>query len=40
MLPGRVSYAEPTAWRPAEREVLLCRAAPALDGGSRIELDV
>jgi uncharacterized protein len=37
---GRVSYAEPTAWRPAEDEVLLCCAVPAAGGGERIELDL
>jgi ferredoxin-NADP reductase/predicted pyridoxine 5'-phosphate oxidase superfamily flavin-nucleotide-binding protein len=37
---GRVRYAEPTAWRPAEGEVLLCCAVPAADGGERIELDL
>lgn len=35
---GRVTYAEPTAWRPGEGEVLLCCAVPARDGGDRIEL--
>jgi len=37
---GRVSYAEPTAWQPAEGEVLLCCAVPAADGGESIELDL
>ena len=37
---GQVTYAEPTAWRPAEGEVLLCCAVPAQDGGDRIELDL
>jgi len=37
---GRVTYAEPTAWRPAEGEVLLCCAVPAADGGERIELEL
>jgi ferredoxin-NADP reductase/predicted pyridoxine 5'-phosphate oxidase superfamily flavin-nucleotide-binding protein len=37
---GRVTYAEPTAWRPAEGEVLLCCAMPAAGGGERIELDL
>ena len=37
---GRVTYAEPTAWRPAEDEVLLCCAVPAAGGGERIELDL
>ncbi len=37
---GRVTYAEPTAWRPAEGEVLLCCAVPAQEGGERIELDL
>jgi ferredoxin-NADP reductase len=37
---GRVTYAEPTAWRPAEGEVLLCCAVPAQGGGERIELDL
>jgi ferredoxin-NADP reductase/predicted pyridoxine 5'-phosphate oxidase superfamily flavin-nucleotide-binding protein len=40
MTAGRVSYAESTAWRPAEGEVLLCCAVPAADGGERIELDL
>jgi hypothetical protein len=35
---GRVTYAEPTAWRPEEGDVLLCCAVPARDGGDRIEL--
>lgn len=37
---GRVTYAEPTAWRPAEGEVLLRCAVPAQGGGERIELDL
>lgn len=37
---GRVTYAEPTAWRPAEDEVLLCCAVPAAGGGEHIELDL
>lgn len=37
---GRVTYAEPTAWRPAEDEVLLCCAVPAAGGGERLELDL
>lgn len=37
---GRVTYAEPTAWRPGEGEVLLCCAVPAAGGGERIELDL
>lgn len=37
---GRITYAEPTAWRPAEGEVLLCCAVPAADGDERIELDL
>ena len=40
MTAGRVTYAEPTAWTPAEGEVLLCCARPARDGGERIELDL
>jgi ferredoxin-NADP reductase/predicted pyridoxine 5'-phosphate oxidase superfamily flavin-nucleotide-binding protein len=40
MSAGRVTYAEPTAWRPAEGEVLLCCAVPAAGGGERIELDL
>jgi uncharacterized protein len=40
MTAGRVTYAEPTAWRPAEGEVLLCCAVPAAGGGDRIELDL
>ena len=38
LLSGRVTYAEPTAWRPADGEVLLCCARPAQDGGEHIEL--
>jgi uncharacterized protein len=37
---GRVTYAEPTAWRPAEGEVLLCCAVPAAGGGEHLELDL
>ncbi len=37
---GRVTYAEPTAWLPAEDEVLLCCARPAQDGGEHIELEL
>jgi ferredoxin-NADP reductase/predicted pyridoxine 5'-phosphate oxidase superfamily flavin-nucleotide-binding protein len=37
---GAVTYAEPTAWRPADGEVLLCCAVPAAGGGGRIELDL
>jgi ferredoxin-NADP reductase/predicted pyridoxine 5'-phosphate oxidase superfamily flavin-nucleotide-binding protein len=40
MTAGRVTYAEPTAWRPADDEVLLCCAVPAAEGGERIELDL
>jgi hypothetical protein len=40
MTAGRVTYAEPTAWRPAEGEVLLCCAVPAAGGGERLELDL
>ena len=40
MTAGRVTYAEPTAWRPGEGEVLLCCAVPAQDGGDRIELQL
>ncbi len=40
MTAGCVTYAEPTAWRPAEGEVLLCCAVPAAGGGERIELDL
>lgn len=36
---GTVTYAEPTAWRPAEGEVLLCCAVPA-SGSGRIDLDL
>jgi uncharacterized protein len=34
-----VTYAEPTAWKPAEGEVLLCCARPAA-GSAAVELDV
>ena len=34
---GRVTYAEPTAWRPADDEVLLCCAVPA---SQHIELEL
>jgi len=37
---GQVAYAEPTAWRPAEGEALLCCAVPAAEGGEHIELDL
>ena len=37
---GRVTYAEPTAWKPGEGEVLLCCARPAAGGDERIELDL
>jgi uncharacterized protein len=40
MRAGAVTYAEPTAWRPGEGEVLLCCAVPAASGGERIELDL
>ena len=40
MTAGAVTYAEPTAWRPADGEVLLCCAVPAAGGGDRIELDL
>ena len=40
MTAGRVTYAEPTAWRPGEGEALLCCAVPAQEGGDRIELDL
>ncbi len=40
MTAGAVTYAEPTAWRPAEGEVLLCCAVPAAGGGERIELEL
>lgn len=38
LLAGRVTYTEPTAWKPAEDDVLLCCARPAQDGGALIEL--
>jgi len=37
---GRVTYAEPTAFKPGAGEVLLCCARPAAGGGERIELDL
>ncbi|CAD5371777.1 putative Nitric oxide dioxygenase [Rubrivivax sp. A210] len=37
---GAVTYAEPTAWRPAQGEVLLCCAVPAAGGGERVALDL
>ena len=37
---GRVTYVEPTAWKPGEGELLLCCARPAAGGGERIELDL
>jgi ferredoxin len=40
MTRGRVTYAEPTAWRPAGGEVLLCCAVPAAGAGETIELDL
>jgi ferredoxin len=40
MTAGRVTYAEPTAWRPGEGEVLLCCALPAADGDGPVVLDL
>jgi ferredoxin-NADP reductase/predicted pyridoxine 5'-phosphate oxidase superfamily flavin-nucleotide-binding protein len=40
MTAGAVTYAEPTAWQPAEGEVLLCCAVPAAGSDERIELDL
>ncbi len=40
MTAGRVTYAEPTAWRPADGEVLLCCAVPAAGSDKGIELDL
>ena len=40
MTAGRVTYAEPTACRPAEGEVLLCCAVPAAGDGEHIALDL
>jgi hypothetical protein len=40
MKAGRVTYAEPTAWRPGEGEVLLCCAVPAAGGDGPVELDL
>ena len=40
MTAGRVTYAEPTAWRPADGEVLLCCAVPAAGSDEHIELDL
>lgn len=40
MTAGRVTYAQPTAWRPGEGEVLLCCAVPAADGNGPIELEL
>lgn len=40
MTAGQVTYAEPTAWRPAAGEVLLCCAVPAAGHGERVELDL
>jgi uncharacterized protein len=37
---GSVTYTEPTAWKPAEGEVLLCCARPAAGSASSVELDV
>lgn len=37
---GRVTYAEPTAWKPGEGEVLLCCARPAAGGDERVELEL
>lgn len=37
---GSVTYAEATAFKPAEGEALLCCARPAAGGGERIELDL
>lgn len=38
LLAGRVTYAQPTAWKPAQDEVLLCCARPAQGGGELVEL--
>jgi ferredoxin-NADP reductase/predicted pyridoxine 5'-phosphate oxidase superfamily flavin-nucleotide-binding protein len=40
MTAGRVTYAEPTGWRPGEGEVLLCCALPAADGDVPVVLDL
>jgi ferredoxin len=40
MTAGRVTYAEPTAWRPGDGEVLLCCAVPAAGGDGPVELDL
>ena len=40
MTAGRVTYAEPTAWRPAEGEVLLCCAVPAPAAASASSCDL
>lgn len=37
---GSVTYAEATAFKPAEGDALLCCARPAAGGGERIELDL
>lgn len=37
---GAVTYAAPTAWQPAEGEVLLCCAMPAQEKGERVELEL
>jgi ferredoxin-NADP reductase len=38
LVAGRVTYAEATAWRPAEGELLPCCAVPARDGGENLLL--
>jgi uncharacterized protein len=38
MRSGKVTYTEPTAWRPGADEVLICSARPAADGGENITL--
>lgn len=40
MTAGAVTYAEPTAWRPAQGEVLLCCAVPAAGSNEHIELEL
>lgn len=40
MTAGAVTYAEPTAWLPAQGEVLLCCAVPAAGSNEHIELEL
>jgi len=40
LISGQVTYRETPSWRPADGEVLLCRAVPMAGGGETVELDI